>query len=163
MTFARYIELLKLRIGVLLAITAMAGYFAVAETVEWGPLAIVVVAMMLCSSGSSVFNHFYDRDIDQKMARTRNRPLASGAMDDPNNALWLAGGLLIAGCALAAVALNWLVALHLVLGAFVYMVVYTVWLKRRHWMNIVSVVPREAFLCWPEQRQPIRRRSPCLC
>ena len=137
MTFARYIELLKLRIGVLLAITAMAGYFAVAETVEWGPLVIVVVAMMLCSSGSSVFNHFYDRDIDQKMARTRNRPLASGAMDDPANALWLAGGLLIAGCALAAVALNWLVALHLGLGAFVYMVVYTVWLKRRHWMNIV--------------------------
>ncbi len=137
MTFARYIELLKLRIGVLLATTAMAGYFAVAETVEWGPLVIVVVAMILCSSGSSVFNHFYDRDIDQKMTRTHNRPLASCAVQDPFNALWLAGGLVIAGCALAAVALNWLVALHLGLGAFVYMVVYTVWLKRRHWMNIV--------------------------
>ena len=137
MTFARYIELLKLRIGVLLAITAMAGYFAVAETVQWGPLVLVVVAMMLCSSGSSVFNHFYDRDIDQKMARTRNRPLASGAMKDPTNALWLAGGLIVTGCALAALALNWVVALHLALGAFVYMVVYTVWLKRRHWMNIV--------------------------
>ena len=137
MTFARYIELLKLRIGVLLAITAMAGYVAVADTIEWGPLVIVVVAMMLCSSGSSVFNHFYDRDIDQKMDRTRNRPLASGAMDDPARALWLAGGLPIAGCVLAAVALNWVVALHLALGAFVYMVVYTIWLKRRHWMNIV--------------------------
>lgn len=137
MTFARYIELLKLRIGVLLAITAMAGYFAVAETVQWGSLVLVVVAMMLCSSGSSVFNHFYDRDIDQKMARTRNRPLASGAMQDPTNALWLAGGLIVTGCALAALALNWVVALHLALGAFVYMVVYTVWLKRRHWMNIV--------------------------
>ena len=137
MTLRRYIELLKLRIGVLLAITAMAGYFAVAETVQWGPLLAVVVAMLLCSSGSSVFNHFYDRDIDQKMERTRNRPLASGAMQDPTQALWLAGGLLIAGCALAAVALNWIVALHLALGAFTYMVVYTVWLKRRHWMNIV--------------------------
>jgi protoheme IX farnesyltransferase len=83
MTLRRYIELLKLRIGVLLAITAMAGYFAVAETVQWGPLLAVVVAMLLCSSGSSVFNHFYDRDIDQKMERTRNRPLASGAMQDP--------------------------------------------------------------------------------
>lgn len=137
MTLRRYIELLKLRIGVLLAITAMAGYFAVAETVQWGPLLAVVVAMLLCSSGSSVFNHFYDRDIDQKMERTRNRPLASGAMHDPTQALWLASGLLIAGCALAAVALNWVVALHLALGAFTYMVVYTVWLKRRHWMNIV--------------------------
>lgn len=137
MTIRRYIELLKLRIGVLLAITAMAGYFAVAETVQWVPLTLVVVAMMLCSAGSSVFNHFYDRDIDRKMERTKNRPLASGAMDDPTHALWLAGGLIFAGCALAASALNWIVALHLALGAFVYMVVYTVWLKRRHWMNIV--------------------------
>tara|TARA_B110000438_G_scaffold284303_1_gene313214 strand:+ start:1073 stop:1939 length:867 start_codon:yes stop_codon:yes gene_type:complete len=137
MNFARYIELLKLRIGVLLAITAMAGYFAVAETVQWGPLIVMVVALMLCSSGSSVFNHFYDRDIDKKMTRTSKRPLASGAMKDPNNALWLAGGLLISGCILAAVELNWLVALHLALGAFTYMIVYTVWLKRRHWMNIV--------------------------
>lgn len=137
MTLRRYIELLKLRIGVLLAITAMAGYFAVAETVQWGPLLAVVVAMLLCSSGSSVFNHFYDRDIDRKMERTRNRPLASGAMADPNVALWLAGVLLIAGCSLALFALNWIVALHLALGAFTYMVVYTVWLKRRHWMNIV--------------------------
>lgn len=137
MTLRRYIELLKLRIGVLLAITAMAGYFAVAETVQWVPLTLVVVAMMLCSAGSSVFNHFYDRDIDRKMERTKNRPLASGAMTDPTHALWLAGGLIFAGCALAASTLNWIVALHLALGAFVYMVVYTVWLKRRHWMNIV--------------------------
>lgn len=137
MTLRRYIELLKLRIGVLLAITAMAGYFAVAETVQWVTLTLVVVAMMLCSAGSSVFNHFYDRDIDRKMERTKNRPLASGAMADPTHALWLAGGLLFAGCALAASTLNWVVALHLALGAFVYMVVYTVWLKRRHWMNIV--------------------------
>lgn len=137
MTLRRYIELFKLRIGVLLAITAMAGYFAVAETVQLVPLTLVVIAMMLCSAGSSVFNHFYDRDIDQKMDRTKNRPLAAGAMADPTHALWLAGGLIIAGCVLAATALNWIVAVHLALGAFVYMVVYTVWLKRRHWMNIV--------------------------
>jgi protoheme IX farnesyltransferase len=137
MTLWRYIELLKLRIGVLLTITAMAGYFAVAEMVQWGPLLAVIVAMMLCSSGSSVFNHFYDRDIDQKMERTANRPLASGAMEHPVYALWLAAILLVAGCALAAAALNWIVAVHLALGAFTYMVVYTIWLKRRHWMNIV--------------------------
>jgi len=100
-------------------------------------LLAVIVAMMLCSSGSSVFNHFYDRDIDQKMERTANRPLASGAMEHPVYALWLAAILLVAGCALAAAALNWIVAVHLALGAFTYMVVYTIWLKRRHWMNIV--------------------------
>ncbi len=137
MTVRRYIELLKLRIGVLLTITAMAGYFAVAETVQWGALIAVMAAMMLCASGSSVFNHFYDRDIDRKMSRTQNRPLASGDLKHPSIALWMAGGLLIAGCALAAAALNWIVAAHLALGAFTYMVIYTIWLKRRHWMNIV--------------------------
>lgn len=137
MTLRRYLELFKLRIGVLLTITAMAGYFAVAETVHWSALIAVMAAMMLCASGSSVFNHFYDRDIDRKMTRTQNRPLASGDLAHPAIALWLAGGLLVAGCALAVYTLNWIVAAHLALGAFTYMVIYTIWLKRRHWMNIV--------------------------
>jgi protoheme IX farnesyltransferase len=137
MTLRRYLELFKLRIGVLLTITAMAGYFAVAETVQWGALFAVMAAMMLCASGSSVFNHFYDRDIDRKMTRTQNRPLASGDLARPAIALWLAGGLLVAGCALAVYTLNWIVAAHLALGAFTYMVIYTIWLKRRHWINMV--------------------------
>jgi len=49
----------------------------------------------------------------------------------------LAALLLAAGCGLAVITFNWLVALHLFLGAFVYGVVYTIWLKRRHWINIV--------------------------
>ena len=85
-----------------------------------------------------MFNHYYDRDIDRAMARTARRPLVSGALaDDPRRALWLAGGLLTASMLLAAGALNWVVALHLFLGAFVYGIVYTVWLKRRTWLNIV--------------------------
>ncbi|MGB1025862.1 MAG: heme o synthase, partial [Rhodospirillaceae bacterium] len=86
---------------------------------------------------SSVFNHFYDRDIDQMMARTRNRPLAAGDMVHPERILWFAVALLVAGVGLAAAALNFWVAAHLFLGAFVYGIVYTVWLKRRTWWNIV--------------------------
>src|SRR5262249_2390538 len=40
-------------------------------------------------------------------------------------------------CLIALLAFNWVVAIHLFLGAFVYGVVYTVWLKRRHWTNII--------------------------
>src|SRR4051812_40862274 len=96
-----YLELMKLRIGILIALSAMAGYAAVAHHVDARQLAVLFVAMVLGSSGSAVFNQFYDRDIDRLMPRTANRPLAAGTLGDPRRALWFAGALLIAGCALA--------------------------------------------------------------
>lgn len=137
MTLSRYLELFKLRIGMMIAMTAMVGYAAVAEEVSALHLVVLGLAMLLGSASSSVFNHYYDRDIDRLMARTAKRPLASGAMSHPAGALALAGGLLIAGLWLAGGAFNWAVAAHLFLGAFVYGIVYTVWLKRRTWLNIV--------------------------
>jgi protoheme IX farnesyltransferase len=129
-------ELMKLRIGFMIALTAVTGYAAVAETVNPSSALLLVAAMVLGSGGSAVFNHVWDRDIDRRMARTRNRPLATG-LTEPAQALWLAAGLTAAGLALAVLAFNWVVALHLFLGGFVYAVVYTVWLKRRTWWNIV--------------------------
>ena len=132
-----YIELMKLRIGFLIAVSAMAGYAAVAHRVDAWQLAVLFVAMLLGSSGSAVFNQFYDRDIDGLMPRTANRPLVTGTVQDATRALWFAGTLLLSGCAIALLAFNWVVALHLFLGAFVYGIVYTVWLKRLHWTNII--------------------------
>ena len=137
MPIRSYIELMKLRIGFLIAVSAMAGNAAVAHQVDAWQLAVLFVAMLLGSSGSAVFNQFYDRDIDRLMPRTANRPLVTGTVQDANRALWFAGALLAAGCVLALLAFNWVVALHLFLGAFVYGIVYTVWLKRRHWTNII--------------------------
>lgn len=128
---------MKLRIGFLIALSAMAGYAAVASHVDARQLAVLFIAMLLGSSGSAVFNQFYDRDIDGLMPRTAKRPLVNGSVADVRNALLFAGVLLFAGCALALLAFNWVVAAHLFLGAFVYGVVYTVWLKRRHWTNII--------------------------
>ena len=132
-----YLELMKLRIGFLIALTAMAGYAAIAHQVDAAQLAILFLAMLLGSSGSAVFNQFYDRDIDRLMPRTAQRPLAAGTLGDPRRALWFAGALTLSGALIAVLAFNWIVALHLLLGAFVYSVVYTVWLKRRHWTNII--------------------------
>jgi protoheme IX farnesyltransferase len=137
MHIRHYLTLMKLRIGFLIAVTAMAGYAAVATDVDPRQLALLFLAMLLGSSGSAVFNQFYDRDIDRLMPRTSGRPLAAGTLGDPRHVLWFAGGLLMAGCAIAVLAFNWLVATHLFLGAFVYGIVYTVWLKRRHWTNII--------------------------
>jgi len=137
MQFRSYIELMKLRIGFLIAISAMAGYAAVASHVDAWQLVVLFVAMLLGSSGSAVFNQYYDRDIDRLMTRTSKRPLAAGTMADARKALVFAAALLLTGCVIALLAFNWVVATHLFLGAFVYGIVYTVWLKRLHWTNII--------------------------
>lgn len=136
MTLAQYMQLFKLRIAFMIAMTAVTGYAAVADEVRAAPMVLLTLAMVLGSASSAVVNHVYDRDIDALMRRTKNRPVVTGAVA-PHDALWLAGALMAAGLAVAVMAFNWAVALHLFLGAFVYAVVYTVWLKRRTWLNIV--------------------------
>ncbi|GAB3444694.1 heme o synthase [Insolitispirillum peregrinum] len=133
----QYLELCKLRIGMMIGITAMVGYGAIAPQIDGWALLGLGCAMMLGSSSSSVFNHFYDRDLDRLMTRTARRPLARGSLGNPWSAVWLAAVLLVAGLVMAAGLFNWVVALHLFLGAFIYGVVYTIWLKRRTWLNIV--------------------------
>lgn len=137
MTIGGYVELLKPRIGMMIALTAVVAHVAMVESVEPLPLFLLVVVMFLGSAGSAVFNHYYDRDIDRRMTRTAQRPLARGAMDHPAFSLVLAGGLVILGVGLATYFFNPVTALHVFMGAFFYGVVYTVWLKRRSWLNIV--------------------------
>jgi protoheme IX farnesyltransferase len=137
MPIRSYIELFKMRIGVMIALSAVMGYCAIAHHVDGIQIAVLSTAMMLGSAAASVFNHWYDRDIDRIMQRTRNRPLAADALKRPERVLIIAALLLIAGVTLAWVAFNGMVALHLFLGVFFYAIVYTVWLKRRTWLNIV--------------------------
>src|ERR1700741_1152814 len=111
MPLRSYLQLMKLRIGFLIAVTAMAGYAAIAKQVDAGQLAMLFLAMLLGSSGSAVFNQFYDRDIDRLMPRTANRPLAAGTLGE-TQALWFAGVLLVAGALIAVLAFNWVVAAH---------------------------------------------------
>ncbi|MBF0124705.1 MAG: protoheme IX farnesyltransferase [Magnetococcales bacterium] len=137
MPLKSYIELLKLRIGGMIALTAVVAYLAMAEQVGvWHTIGLIVV-MLLGASSSAVFNHYYDRDIDRRMTRTSQRPLARDLLVMPQRVLWLAAALLLSGLSLALWFFNPVVAVHLFLGAFFYGVVYTVWLKRRSWLNIV--------------------------
>ncbi len=121
----------------MIALTAVVSYLSMAQRVSFSHLFWLALAMLLGSSSSAVFNHWYDRDIDRLMERTANRPLARHSLRNPHHVLWLAGGLLLSGVSLASWSFNPIVAIHLFLGAFFYGVVYTVWLKRRTWMNIV--------------------------
>jgi protoheme IX farnesyltransferase len=71
------------------------------------------------------------------MARTRGRPFVTGTLKHGPFWLWVIGAMIAAACLSAALAANVPAAVYVFLGAFTYGVVYTVWLKRRTWWNIV--------------------------
>ncbi len=133
----KYLPLFKLRICSLITFSAIVGLIgAQTGSLSAGKLFFLAVATMLASSSASAFNHYFDSDIDSIMKRTSSRPLPSGAA---GSRYVLAVALLFFALSLivSLKALNYMVALHLALGALVYAVVYTAWLKRRSWTNII--------------------------
>lgn len=129
------LALLKLRIGALVVATAVVGAVA-AGSPSAVDVVVLVLACLAASSGASALNHYFDRDLDARMARTASRPLPSGRVRDPRVALWL-GVALVAASTLAAPVLGWGATAYLLAGALTYAVVYTAWLKRRTPYSIV--------------------------
>jgi len=136
--FSQISNLLKLRIGVVMMLTAL-----VAMVITPGPqpsaLEILVLAFaVLISAGSAgAFNQYFEVDIDRRVARTCNRPFVTGYFQRGPMWLGIILLLLVAGVGSAALVLNLPAAFYIFLGAFFYAIVYTVWLKRRSWTNIV--------------------------
>ncbi len=128
----------KLRIGFAIMLSAMAGMAVMPGTGPgvW-PMAVLALSVLLSSAAAGAFNHVVERDLDARMARTRDRPFVTGRFSV--SGWWYAGIVLTLLLAVtgAALATNVVVALYVFLGAFVYGVVYTVWLKCRTWLNIV--------------------------
>jgi len=137
-TLALVYSVFKVRIGTAIMLTALAG-IAVAPGPSPEPWQIVVLALavLLSSASAGAFNMYMERDLDARMQRTRNRPFVTGRFNA--NGYWLTGIVLLLTVAIVAATLatNAIAALYVFLGAFFYGVVYTVWLKRRTWMNIV--------------------------
>ena len=132
------ISLLKLRIGVAIAASALAGIAAASgPALAWWQMAGLAVAVLGASGAAGGFNQYYERDIDRLMRRTRSRPFVTGEFRA--SWWWLAGflALLIVSLVLAAATGGTLAAVFVFLGAFTYGIVYTVWLKRRSVWNIV--------------------------
>ena len=128
----------KPRIALEIMLTALAGA-AVASgpklsTAAWTALA---AAVFVAAGAAGAYNQWIERDIDARMSRTRARPFVTGALRASRGWLWAIGLLLVAAILLSALVLNALAALMVLLGALTYAVVYTNWLKRRTWLNIV--------------------------
>ena len=132
---ADFVALTKPRIISLLLVTTIAPMF-VAGRPSWELVLVVFIGGYLMAGGANAVNMYLDRDIDDRMTRTRLRPLPSGRMQ-PRAVL--AFGLLLATGAtfLLARFVNVLTAALALGGFYSYVFLYTRWLKRTTPQNIV--------------------------
>lgn len=118
-------------------ITAFGGFWVAAGgKIDWILMLYMLIGTTLVVASGCVLNNYLDRDLDAKMARTRKRPLPSGRMD-AKLVLWYGLLLGIAGLTVLGVLVNPLSALLGLVGLFVYVWIYTVWLKRTSVWNTV--------------------------
>jgi len=132
---AMYLPLFKLRICYLITASALVGLLSSPGAFPVGRAAFLALATLAAAAAASALNHYFDRDIDRVMRRTRSRPLEQGC--SPFAALVFAASLLLLSVVVSLAKLGFATAALLMLGAFVYAVVYTVWLKRRSPANII--------------------------
>ncbi len=136
-TLRDVVALTKPAIMSLLLLTAVGGAFLAAQGVPpFLPLVATVLGGALASGGASSLNHYFDRDIDLQMRRTRRRPLVAHRIP---NALAIAVGVVfnVAAFAVLAAWANVLAATLALTGTLFYILVYTLWLKRTTTQNIV--------------------------
>lgn len=132
-----YYELTKPNVVMLLLLTALVGMCLATPTwVDALTLTAGLVGIGFLSASAAVINHAVDHQIDSKMARTFNRPVAKGKVSI-NNALTFALVLGVAGFALLAVLVNMLTAWLTLASLVGYAGVYTLFLKRATPQNIV--------------------------
>ena len=131
-----FVALLKPRVMSLVVFTGLVGLYLAPATPHPVIAAIAVLCIAVAAGASGAINMWYDRDIDAVMTRTRNRPIPAGRVA-PEEAL--AFGVVLGGGSVMVMglAVNWLAAALLAFTIAFYVLVYTVWLKRRTPLNIV--------------------------
>ena len=131
-----FVALTKPRVMSLVVFTGLCGLLAAPTAIDpvLGFTAILCIALGAGAAGA--LNQWYEADIDAKMKRTRGRPLPAGRMER-QSALHFGVGLGAFSVLLMGVAVNWVAAVILAVSILFYVLVYTVWLKRRTPQNIV--------------------------
>ncbi|TCK17083.1 protoheme IX farnesyltransferase [Thiogranum longum] len=132
-----YLGVCKLKVVALIVFTALVGMFlAVPGMVPWQPLVFGTLGIGMAAASAAAINHVVDQYADAQMARTRNRPVASGAMTSRS--------CLIFALVLGALAMwilvqfvNMLTAILTFASLIGYAVIYTLYLKRATPQNIV--------------------------
>ena len=133
-----YVDLTKPYITLLIVAVAVAGYFvALPSRIDPERLLCLVACGAAASGGAATLNHYFDRDLDARMRRTRGRPLPTERIAPEGRVLAMGLVLTAVGVGAASVLLNFLTAFSILLGSLTYVLLYTVWLKRRTPWNIV--------------------------
>src|SRR6201989_3281527 len=131
-----YVALTKPRVMSLVVFTALVGLMAAPGGIDPFAGVVALICIATGAGAAGALNMWYDADIDAVMARTAMRPIPSGRVSRSEA---LAFGLMLGMCAILALGtlLNMAAAALLAFTIFFYVVVYTVWLKRRTPQNIV--------------------------
>lgn len=131
------VVLFKLRIVFLLLMAATGGAFlAAGGWPGWGVMGLTWLTGGMAAAGASALNQYWERNRDGLMGRTRQRPLVNGDITDPRWVPWVSLALVIVPV-LAVLPFNRPLAFFLALGAFIYVGIYTIWLKPRTLLNII--------------------------
>jgi heme o synthase len=130
-----YFEMTKPKVQSLLLFTTVTTMY-VAGDPSLGLVALTCLGGALSAGGAGAINHVIDRDIDRKMRRTANRPVAAGRVS-PSAALSFGVLLGVAAFVLLTSTVNLLAATLSLSGLLGYVFVYTLWLKRSTPQNIV--------------------------
>ncbi len=143
------VVLFKLRIVFLLVVAATGGVFLAAGSWPgWRILLLTWITGGMAAAGSSALNQYWERRSDASMGRTNQRPLVTGEIADPR---WVpvVGLLLILIPSFAVLPFNPALTFFLLAGAFIYVVIYTIWLKPRTLLNVVigGLAGSAAVLC----------------
>ncbi|MCK9344876.1 MAG: heme o synthase [Candidatus Pacebacteria bacterium] len=113
------------------AITVAAGFALASKgNIDWGLFVMTLLGISLVMASGCVFNNYIDRDIDSVMERTKDRVLVKGLIT-PRVAIVYATVLGILGLLALFLYTNTLTTFIALGGLFVYVIVYTLWLKRR--------------------------------
>ena len=131
------LALIKWRVIGLVTFTAMVAAVVAGQGARdhANALSQLFVAGMLAAGGAAALNQYFDRDVDDAMGRTKLRPIPSGKIT-PLFALVVGALMIVLGLALSW-RLGRIVTLNIGIAVVVYVLIYTVWLKRRTPWNIV--------------------------
>ena len=131
-----FFALMKPRVMSLVLFTAFVGLVAAPEPIHPWLAFVSLLAIAIGAGASGALNMWYDADVDALMRRTAGRPLPRGRIA-PGEALGFGLFLAVGSVLLLGLFANWVAAGLLAFTIVFYVVVYTMWLKRRTPQNIV--------------------------
>ena len=132
-----YTTLTKPKVNLLLVITALSAIFLASDNFPSIQVLIaVIIGGTLASGGAGAINHSIDKEIDNTMKRTSERPVA-GERISRFNALLFGIVLNLASFLILTYLTNMLAAMMAISGTLFYVLIYSIWLKKKTYHNIV--------------------------